>query len=114
MGKTGVMGSFEEMVLLAVLRLGERAYSVPIRRELSERSGTDVSMGAVYATLDRLEGKGLVEERPEAPQQTTPGRPRRYFRVSGQGIAALDETRTIRDRMWRGLHLTAPDSEGGA
>lgn len=114
MGKTGVLGSFEEMVLLAVLRLGEGAYSVPIRRELSERSGTEISMGAVYATLDRLQGKGLLEERLDAPQESTPGRPRRYLSVSREGIAALAETRRIRERMWRGLDLGVPDADGTA
>lgn len=114
MGKTGVLGSFEEMVLLAVLRLGEGAYSVPIRRELTERSGSEVSMGAVYATLDRLQGKGLVEERSDAPQEPTPGRPRRYYSVSREGIATLAETRRIRERMWRGLTLGVSDADSTA
>jgi len=114
MGKTGVLGSFEEMVLLTVLRLGERAYSVPIRRELSERSGSDVSMGAVYATLDRLQGKGLILERLDAPQESTPGRPRRYYSVSREGIATLAETRRVRERMWQGLALRASDADGTA
>jgi PadR family transcriptional regulator PadR len=114
MGKTGALGSFEEMVLLAVLRLAEHAYSVPIRRELSERSSSEISMGAVYATLDRLQAKGLIDERREAPQESTPGRPRKYYSVSREGISALDETRRIRERMWRGLTLGVSDADGTA
>lgn len=105
MGKTGVLGSFEELVLLTVVRLGERAYSVPIRRELAERTASEVSMGAVYATLERLEAKGLIEEHDGPSLGTRPGRPRRYYRASTDGVGALDETRRIRERVWRGVEL---------
>lgn len=109
MGKTGALGSFEEMVLLAVLHQGSHAYSVSIRRELADRSGSEITMGAVYATLDRLEDKGLVVSRPDEVGGAGPGRPRNYYSVQPAGVAALDETRRIRKAMWRGIHLHGAD-----
>lgn len=112
MGKTGVLGSFEEMVLLALLHQGEDAYGVSIRRELAERSGSDVTMGSVYATLDRLESKGMVAVRTGETRESRRGRPRRYYRMLPAGVQALDETRRIRTAMWRGVDLTVPDAGG--
>lgn len=112
MGRTGVLGSFEEMVLLAVLHRGSDAYAVTIRRELARRSGSDVAMGAVYATLDRLEEKGFVASEVERPDGTRPGRPRRFYTVETAGREALNETRRIREAMWRGLDV-APAAEPG-
>lgn len=111
MGKTGVLGSFEEMVLLALLHQGRNAYSVTIRRELERRSGSNVSMGAVYGTLDRLEEKGLI--RSWTAEVTSPrrGRPRRYYALEPAGAAELEQTRRIRQTMWRGIEL--PLAEGG-
>lgn len=111
MGKTGVLGSFEEMVLLAVLHQGEGAYGVSIRRELAGRSGSDVTMGAVYATLDRLEGKGFVSVRDGESHEARRGRPRRYYTLLPAGVTALQETRRIRATMWRGIDLAAADPE---
>jgi PadR family transcriptional regulator PadR len=99
-----VLGSFEEMVLLAVVHNGADAYSVTIRRHLASRTGSDVAMGSVYATLDRLEGKGLVSSAVEEGS-TSVGRPRRYYRVSPDGLRALAETRSIRDAMWQGVRI---------
>lgn len=112
MSKTGVLGSFEELVLLALLHQGSQAYSVTIRRELEERSGSQVSMGAVYATLDRLEDKGLIRSRARETAPARRGRPRRYYDLSPQGAAALAQTRRIRDTMWSGIELPLPN-EGG-
>ena len=105
MGKTGVLGAFEELVLLALLQQGKNAYGVSIRRELEERSGSDVTMGAVYATLERLEDKGMVRPRPGETKESRRGRPRRYFDIQAGGIAALDQTRRVRDTMWQGIEL---------
>ena len=102
MGKTGVLGSFEEMVLLAILQNASDAYAVTIRRELEDRSGSEVAMGAVYATLDRLEEKGFVGSDVERRTGVL-GRPRRYYCVLPAGVTALAATRAIRDKMWRGL-----------
>ena len=112
MGKTGALGSFEEMVLLAVLHQEEDAYSVTIRRELAERSGSEISMGAVYATLDRLEDKGLLASAPGDAGSSGPGRPRHYYSVLPAGVAALDETRRIREAMWSGIDLHGADARG--
>ena len=111
MGKTGVLGSFEEMVLLAILRNHQDAYAVTIRRELQARSGADVAIGAVYATLDRLEEKGLVGS--EVQQRAgAVGRPRRYYDVVAPGHAALAETRAIREAMWQGLTVAPHGGTG--
>lgn len=107
-----MLGSFEEMVLLAVLHQGDHAYGVSIRRELSRRSESEVSMGAVYTTLDRLEQKGFVRQRRGEPTASRRGRPRQYYDVLPEGIAALDETRRIRSTMWEGVELPAVDPGG--
>jgi PadR family transcriptional regulator, regulatory protein PadR len=87
------LGQFEELVLLALLRLRENAYGVPIRREIVERTGRDVSVGALYTTLERLERKGYVSSRMGDPTPERGGRAKRYFRIEGSGIRALNETR---------------------
>jgi len=90
------------MVLLAVLHGGNTAYAVSVRRELTERMGAEIAMGSVYATLDRIEEKGLVGSTLEEPAGRT-GRPRRYYRVLPEGIAALEHSRRVRRAMWQGL-----------
>ena len=96
MGDTGRLGQFEELVLLALMRLRENAYGVTIRRELAERTGRDISIGAVYTTLDRLERKGYVSS---WMGETTPergGRAKRYFKIEAPGARALsDVTRAV-------------------
>lgn len=109
MGKTGVLGAFEELVLLALLQQGKSAYGVSIRRELEERSGSDVTIGAVYATLERLEDKGMVRPRAGEANESRRGRPRRYFDILPGGLAALEQTRLVRDNMWQGIDLSALD-----
>lgn len=109
MGKTGVLGAFEELVLLAVVRGGDDAYAVTVRRDLEEATGSSVSVGSVYATLDRLEEKGLVASDVRRVERAI-GRPRRCYRLSDAGRAALAETRSIRATMWRGVRL--PDGKG--
>jgi PadR family transcriptional regulator len=95
------LGTFEEQVLLAVLRTGAEAYGMGVRREIEEVTGRDVAVGAVYATLDRLESKGLVSSR----RADVDGVSRRLFAVSGAGARALAETRAMRERLWRGVEL---------
>ena len=73
------LGEFEQIVLLALLRLGENAYGVPIRQEIEDRTGRPVSVGALYSTLDRLEGKGLVSSFFSDPRPERGGRSRRYL-----------------------------------
>lgn len=98
------LGSFEEHVLLATLRLGEGAYGMQVRREIEARTGRTVAIGAVYATLDRLESKDLVT----SSRREVEGRSRRVFAVRQPGIDALRRSRSMRQALWRGLDL-APD-----
>ena len=108
----GPLGSFEEQVLLAVIRTGRdgAAYGMAVRRELEEVTGRGVAIGAVYATLDRLEAKGLVTS---ARGETAAAEPRRLFAVSPQGARALAGLREMRDRLWRGVNLAPLLSRGG-
>jgi PadR family transcriptional regulator PadR len=109
------LGTFEEQVLLAVLRTGRApdgggAYGMAVRRELEEVAGREVAIGAVYATLDRLEAKGLASsERGEAGA----GASRRLFAVTQRGARALADSREMRERLWRGIDLV-PLLAGGS
>jgi PadR family transcriptional regulator PadR len=95
------LGTFEEQVMLAVLRTGEEAYGMNVRREIERVTGRDVAIGAVYATLDRLEAKGLVAStRSEAGAAS-----RRLFAVTGLGARGLTESRLMRERLWEGVDL---------
>jgi DNA-binding PadR family transcriptional regulator len=105
LGKTGVLGAFEELVLLALLHQEERASPVSIRRDLATRLGSDVAMGAVYATLDRLVTKKMARESDIRVAPSGPGRPRTYYRILPDGLAALDQTRRLRQTMWHGISL---------
>jgi PadR family transcriptional regulator, regulatory protein PadR len=86
------LGRFEEVVLRALVRLREDAYGVPIRREIAERTGRDVSFGAVYTTLERLERKGFVSSHMGEPTPERGGRAKRYFRIEAPGVAALNQS----------------------
>lgn len=98
------LGDFEEVVLLAILALGENAYGVPIRARL-EDAGRKTSVGALYVTFDRLETKGLIEswEGESTPQRG--GRAKKYFRVTGTGHDALRQTEATRAKLRGGLQL---------
>ena len=93
------LGAFEEQVMLAVLHARDDAYGMNVRREIEGRAGREVAIGAVYATLDRLEAKGLVASSRVAGD----GGSRRVFAVTLAGTRALVETRAVRDRLWAGL-----------
>ena len=93
------LGRFEEQVLLVLLRLGESAYGVPIRRELAERTGRDVSLGAVYTTLERLKRKGYVSSRVGDPTAERGGRAKRYFKIEARGMKALEMSREMVERI---------------
>ena len=94
------LGMFEEQVLLAVLRTGAQAFGMNVRREIEEVTGRDVAIGAVYATLDRLEAKRFVR----SFRVRLDGRERRMFAVTRGGALALDESRAMRERLWRGIN----------
>jgi PadR family transcriptional regulator PadR len=101
------LGVFEEQVMLGVVRTGDEAYGMSVRRELERVTGREVAIGAVYATLDRLEAKGFVTSR-RAPG----GGSRRVFMVLRAGAGALAETRAVRDRLWRGIDLARLQGSG--
>ena len=96
-------GEFEQMVLLAILRLGADAWALAILKELDACAGRTVSRGTLYKTLDRLEAKGLVTW---STEETTPdrgGHPRRLFAVTPAGVEALQSARDALLRLWDGL-----------
>jgi PadR family transcriptional regulator PadR len=99
------MGEFEQLVLLALLRRSGDAYGMEIRDEIEDRTGRGVSYGAVYTTLDRLEGKGFVTHRLGEALPERGGRARKYFRVTAAGREALREARRTMDVMWDGLSI---------
>jgi len=99
-------GEFEQIVLLAVARLGEAGYGATVRREIERRTGRVVSVGAVYATLSRLEEKGLVSSWYGESTARRGGRSKRHYRLEPSGIAALEAARQTLERMWDGVDLT--------
>src|SRR5271166_478145 len=99
----GRLGRFEEHVLLALVRLGENAYGVPIRREIAELTGRDVSFGAVYTALDRLERKGYVTSWVGDSTPERGGRAKRYFQIESPGITAIERIPS----------MTTPDKDMG-
>jgi PadR family transcriptional regulator, regulatory protein PadR len=103
MPKGESLGEFEHLVLLAILRLRDDAYGMRVRREIAERTGRDVTIGAVYATLDRLETKGMVSARLSDPTPERGGRAKRSFQLTGVGIEALNRTRQDLASMLEGL-----------
>jgi DNA-binding PadR family transcriptional regulator len=97
------LGEFELMILLAVLHLGDEAYGVPISRELERHRDRDVSVGSVYAALERLEAKSLVTSTLGDPTPERGGKAKRYFRVTKEGLRQVSETRRILTRLWKQL-----------
>lgn len=95
------LGVLEEQILVAVLRTRDEAYGMEVRREIERVTGRDLAIGAVYATLDRLEAKRLVRSR----RTFSDGPSRRLFEVSATGARALAETRAMRERLWRGVDV---------
>jgi PadR family transcriptional regulator PadR len=99
----GYLGNFELIVMLALLRLREDAYGVPISREIEDRTRREVALGSVYATLERLEEKGLVSSQLGEPTAERGGRAKRYFRLTAQGLREVRETRWSLKKLWHGL-----------
>jgi DNA-binding PadR family transcriptional regulator len=103
MTEPAYLGEFEQLVLLAILRLGAEAAGVGIARELETQAGRRVSRGALYTTLDRLEDKGLVRWKSAVGSAERGGLPRRAYAVTPRGIAALRASYQVLRRMCRGL-----------
>jgi PadR family transcriptional regulator len=109
MGSPNLISSFEMMVMLALLRLGDEAYGVPISEEIEEQSGHDIAVGSVYAALERLEARGLVSSRVGEPTAERGGRAKRYFKATGKGLKEIRETQRTLLKLWKNL----PGLEGG-
>jgi PadR family transcriptional regulator, regulatory protein PadR len=103
MARGAYFGEFELMVLLALIRLGDDAYGVPISREIEQRSERQVALGSVYAALERLEEKGLAASRLGDPTAERGGRAKRYFRVTEAGLREVRQTQRALISLWKGL-----------
>src|SRR5271170_2027171 len=99
------LGEFEHIIVLALLRLEDQAYGVTVRQEIEVRIQREVSIGAVYATLDRLETKGYVKSHHGDPTPERGGRSKRFFRVTTKGVAAVNRTQRALQSMAEGLGL---------
>jgi DNA-binding PadR family transcriptional regulator len=110
MPRSGFLGGFELLVLLALIRLGDEAYGVPISEAIEESSGKEVALGSVYVTLERLERKGLVTSRLGEPTPERGGRAKTYFRVTAKGLRAVRQAQRTLVGLWTGV----PQLEGGA
>jgi PadR family transcriptional regulator PadR len=97
------LGELEQVVLLAVLRLGDEAYAVPILEQIEKQTGRKVARGALYTALDRLETKGCLRSRLGDPIAERGGRARRYFTVTPTAVRALKASRLALLRLWNGL-----------
>lgn len=103
MAKHGVLGGLELLVLLALIRIGDEAYGVPIADEIEASSGRGVSIGSIYITLDRLERKGLVSSTLGEPTAARGGRAKTYFRVTAAGLREVRHARRTLIRLWQGV-----------
>jgi len=106
--KGDYLGEFEHLVLLAVVRVEDGAYGLTVRQELEACTGREVTIGAVYSTLDRLESKGLLRSHRTEPESRPGGRSRRQFALTEDGREALETSRSLIDRMWQGVRLHDP------
>jgi DNA-binding PadR family transcriptional regulator len=98
-----MLGGFELQVLLAVMRLGDDAYGVPIADTIEEASGREVAAGSIYITLDRLESKGLVTSRLGESTPERGGRAKTYFHVTGKGVQAVRAGQRTLMKLWNGV-----------
>ena len=91
------------MLLLAIIHLGEDAYGVPISLELERHRGRDVSVGSVYAALERLETKGLIVSALGDPTPERGGKAKRFFRITREGLRQVQETRRVLTKLWQAI-----------
>jgi PadR family transcriptional regulator len=106
-----LLGEVEQLVLLAILRLGDEAYAVPIRALIESTAGVDLSRGTIYVTLERLERKGYVASWFSDPQAVRGGKARRLFRLKPPGLAAVKAAKRAVDRLAEGT-VVGPQEEG--
>jgi PadR family transcriptional regulator PadR len=100
------LGEFEQIVLLAILRLGNEAYGVPIRQEIIDCTGRSPVPGALYTVLERLEGKGMVASRMGEATAERGGKPKRFFKVTKKGVASVTQTQRAYQRLLKGLSIS--------
>ena len=105
MGRGEYLGELEQIVLLAVAHLDADAYGMSIRREIEQRTGRSVAIGAVYATLERLQDKGYVRTAERPRPADADARARRFFELTPEGVDALRAAGDLHARMWAGLRL---------
>ena len=110
MADTPVLGELEQLILLAILRLGDDAYGLSIARELESHAGRRLSRGALYTMLERLETKGLVRWHSARGGPERQGMPRRLYAVTPRGVAAVRASQRVLRRMWRGLENVLKES----
>lgn len=103
--RENLLGPHEQVVLLAILRIGAAAYGMTIRREVEQRAGRTLSIGSVYTTLERLERKGYVRSRMGEPTTERGGRAKRHYRITANGERALKESHELLRSMTDGLAL---------
>src|SRR5580704_11154521 len=103
MSKRAYLGTFELTVMLALIRLSENAYGLPIAQEIELKSGREVSLGSIYSTLERLETKGLVASELGEPTPQRGGRAKKYFSVTAKGLREVRETQRMLKQLWQGL-----------
>ena len=105
MAKGDHLGEFEQLIMLALLRLKADAYGMRVRREIQGRTDRSVAIGSVYATLERLERKGYVRSSISAPEPIPGGRARKFFKVTQEGGRALLRAQEAIQRMTDGLSV---------
>jgi PadR family transcriptional regulator, regulatory protein PadR len=103
MPRGDLLGSLEHLVLLALVQLGANAYGMTVRREIERRTGRNLSIGAIYATLERLEAKGFVSSSLGEPTAERGGRAKRLFRLEADGERALGASHDAIRKMTAGL-----------
>jgi DNA-binding PadR family transcriptional regulator len=105
MARRDYLGEMELMVLLAVMRLGDSAYGVPISKELLALAGREIALGSIYAALERMESKGFVTSQLGNPTAERGGRAKRYFRVTPAGVQTLRTVRRVLTTLWSEMPL---------
>jgi PadR family transcriptional regulator, regulatory protein PadR len=106
-GMSDLLGTFEQAVLLAILRLGDGAYGRAVLHQVQESLTKSVAAGAVYTTLDRLEQRGLIDSRLAKGTAIRGGRARRYYVVAAMGNRALADAQKTLAKMWQGVKVPA-------
>lgn len=101
----GFIGEFEELVLLTIACLGQRAYGVAIKEDIEERASRPISIGSLHSTITRLQEKGFLESRLGEPSHERGGRRKRFFSLTNNGVIALNNIKNLRDDLWAEARL---------